>query len=395
MDSRYETGIDDLAAVRAIAETYGFCLIRDVFRPDELAAILAAMADRKAAAIDDVLDTPTLKGVILDARILRIARALLGDTLVFYNAANVNYEKEIGAYALNPYRDLHPDAMGMPSHLGAIWEGPPDVVYQGYRFAIYFQDYATASGGLKVCPGSHRGNPRAYVGQDFFDPTRGEIIDGLGIAVQQARHEVYNVPARPGDVVVWNLRTFHGGGARLWRGNPSQAFHPVVEDYIASVDPSQFLPPPGPRNAFFFDYAGPTAEADMYIKHLAAKVVFENLALIWPWVIDDPAQRQDFGAAGVRVRTDRLMVPLARWLAASETLPSSLDRRAWIERGGRRLIAMAETHEEYGPHHRWFDPAQLRAHLKNGEAITRQYLAGAITEAVKNSKLKVRAAKGI
>jgi len=35
-----------------------------------------------------------------------------------------------------------------------------------------------------------------------------------------------NVPSQPGDLVLWNLRTFHAAGAKLLAADPTLALHP-------------------------------------------------------------------------------------------------------------------------------------------------------------------------
>jgi len=83
---------------------------------------------------------------------------------------------------------------------------------------------------------------------------------------------LYIVPSEPGDLVIWNLRTMHSAGARRLAAKPNLAMWPKFQDEIFQNIPNVFLPLPGPRNAFFFDYGTATEEVDLYIKHRSLRV---------------------------------------------------------------------------------------------------------------------------
>lgn len=103
-------------------------------------------------------------------------------------------------------------------HFDAPWES--DHIVPMWRFAVYFRDYTANSGGLQVVPQSHLG-PLS----EATDTTKRVLVK-----------------SRPGDLVVWNLRTFHAAGADN-DGKPHAT----------------------PRNAIFFDYAAPGRDLDRYV----------------------------------------------------------------------------------------------------------------------------------
>jgi ectoine hydroxylase-related dioxygenase (phytanoyl-CoA dioxygenase family) len=92
-----------------------------------------------------------------------------------------------------------------------------------YRFALYFRDYTDFAGGIMFVPGSHLG----------------KTSDPKNLDVERA----VAAKTRPGDLVVWNLRTFHAADA-----------------------PNEDRPRATPRNAVFWDYAAPSPERDKYIQ---------------------------------------------------------------------------------------------------------------------------------
>src|SRR5262249_10671481 len=122
----------------------------------------------------DLLSKEKLHQVLLDDRILQIARALLGSENIIY-FGDSSYQLGTGL------RGFHRDNIDRTNLDGPDWNGDYTLV----RFGIYLQDHKNYSGGLKIKVGSHR-NP-----------------DGKAVFVGNI----------PGDVVAWNLRTLHSGNA--------------------------------------------------------------------------------------------------------------------------------------------------------------------------------------
>jgi hypothetical protein len=264
----------------------------------------------------------------------------------------VSYEAEIGALTLAPFNLLHCDATGMPGDLKRNWRSADDRLYQGYRFGIYFQDYSTRSGGLKVGIGTHRGDPDQHILKWGVDPekkTKVEIAPGVAAKFHAARIPLHDVPSRPGDLVVWNLRTIHSAGARVLKMNPTQALHPIAETRIAEIRPDALRPVAGPRLAMFFDLAAPAEDIDLYIK--SRSHILNDMRKLIHARHDDPTVFDLLAAQGIQVRFDYLFVYLARrWTEA----PAERETTA------ARLLRLADRHEEFSTHFPLFDQAAYR-----------------------------------
>ena len=187
----------------------GFVHLRDVFSAEEIARFREAVlkeADRgtetgqrlksvsgETVPCRDVASVPGLEGVVFDQRLVRVAQLLLGvQKPVYFGDSSVM----VGG----AQRGFHKDSSNRddPSH--SDWQSPYGLV----RMGIYLQDHSNHSGGLRLRVGSHL----------HADVTTGRS---------------YAVPTRPGDVVVWNLRTTHSGHAVRIRGMKSLPLQPRVE----------------------------------------------------------------------------------------------------------------------------------------------------------------------
>lgn len=357
---QYQADATDLSAIREVCERHGFCVVKNVLERTDLASLLDGM--RAASRASDhssrlnLLGLPELRHIYFDPRLLAIARALLGPHLVYDGESAINFEESVGAITLKPYANLHCDAQGMPDDLAAIWRSPDDAIYRAYRFAIYFQDYRRASGSLKVIVGSHRGDPARYEDDRIFTGSmEKQAIGPHRVKISGVRHTLYNVPSVPGDVVVWNLRTYHSAGARLFADDPAVAVHPRVENDIAASAPAMLAPPPGPRNALFFDYAAPCQEIDLYIK-LRARPDERTLAAHLSSRADDPELMRIFAKHGIHARHDGLISALAVTLNACQGPAKRLSfPPAEVQEMSDRLYGLLQAHREYSPNFPLFD----------------------------------------
>lgn len=374
MSAQYEAPASDLAAIREICERYGFCLVKGLLTRDDLNGLLAGMRAASHAAagglLSDLLGLPELRHIYFDPRLLELARALLGPDLVYDGEGTVNFEETVGHYTLNPYSKLHCDAKGMREDLKAHWHSPSDAIYRAYRIGIYFHDYTTASGALKVIVGSHRGDPASFRDSRLLrGPHTERILGGNRIAYPKTTHPLYNLRNQPGDVVVWNLRTFHSAGAKLFTDDPAFAAHPSVESQIEAQAPELIAPPPGPRNALFFDYAAPCEEIDLYIK-MRAQPTLSGLEGRLKRRSDDPALLELARSHGVAVRHDTLITGLALALATNNgPNPVRKMNAAEVEAVAARLYRLASAHEEYSPHFQLFDRARFEAAANRNAAL--------------------------
>lgn len=372
---RYQAPLSAPDQIKETLEKFGVCLVKGVFTPTEIDSLRKSMATTQAGFNQqpaDLMSCPELRWVLFDLRVLSLAKTLLGPTLSYYAETHFDYEEDIGPLTQKPYNTLHIDAVGTPEKLTRIWRGQDDQIYRGYRFAVYFQDYAQFSGGLKVVIGSHLGNP------DRFQFDRRDLklksqlkLPSATLSIPAPDYELFNVPAQPGDLVIWNLRTVHAAGAQLLTEAPELALHPDVETSIKASAAQLIRPIPGPRVALFFDYGAPSLEIDLYIKWRALRMNVARGIAPEHYSYDSPDVAALADRHGIKLRFDRLI-----GVAACAILDRivALDKEGKLEDPGKipphlvglgqRLERLASSHAEYCEHHQLFDMAKF-ATLKN------------------------------
>uniref|UniRef100_UPI0040481AA4 phytanoyl-CoA dioxygenase family protein n=1 Tax=Algoriphagus sp. TaxID=1872435 RepID=UPI0040481AA4 len=122
--------------------------------------------------VGDFLIKP-LHSLLLDERILSIARTILGGQPAHFGESN--YQVGVGD------RGFHRDGVDRVFPIGSDWSEDYHII----RIGVYLQDHDKCSGGLKVQAGSHK----------------------------NAKGKRILLDSRAGDVVVWDLRTFHSGNS--------------------------------------------------------------------------------------------------------------------------------------------------------------------------------------
>ncbi len=122
----------------------------------------------------DLLSKENLHPILLDDRILQIAKTILGSTDLIY-FGDSSYQIGTGS------RGFHRDNIDRTDLSGPDWKGE----YTLIRLGIYLQNHKDYSGGLKIKVGSHKN-------------TNGKAVF---------------VGSEIGDVVVWSLKTLHSGNA--------------------------------------------------------------------------------------------------------------------------------------------------------------------------------------
>lgn len=122
----------------------------------------------------DLLSKELLHKTLLDERILKIARTILGqDDLIYFGDSS--YQIGTGL------RGFHRDNIDRTDLTGPDWQGDYTLV----RIGIYLQDHKNYSGGLKIKLGTHKN------------------ADGKPVFVD----------SEVGDVALWSLKTIHSGNA--------------------------------------------------------------------------------------------------------------------------------------------------------------------------------------
>lgn len=211
----------------------GFCILRGFFSEHEVAewrVFASTYADRDLFAHD------ALRKIVLDPRVLEIARDILSDqALVYFGDSN--------AMVGSTDAGFHKDNADKNCQDAPDWQGEYPII----RFGLYTDDHFRFSGGLDLRQGSHR-----------------------TVSVNEGRHVAART--RPGDLVVWNLRTTHSGGAHLLRNgaalNPATLAAKIVRRL-----PKGWLTMPEHRQriGIFWTFGLAGSHLDRYIAYLKTR----------------------------------------------------------------------------------------------------------------------------
>jgi len=207
----------------------GHQVFEAVFSPEEV----AELRRDAAAAVDhrgDLLSHPALSRVVLDPRVVAIARELLGGEPVYFGDSLVARTRKPGTW--------HKDNPSKLDGSAPDWDGR----YPLLRFGLYLQDHSRHSGGIGFRRRSH----------EFPNHREGR--------------QVY-VGTRVGDLVAWNLRTTHRGHASLLRGTRiplGRRLDRVLPEVVKA-------PTGGDRLALFMTYAAEGAHLDRFIRYLTTR----------------------------------------------------------------------------------------------------------------------------
>jgi hypothetical protein len=238
-------------------DTEGYLLVRNVFKPEEIEhfrelAYEQYEIDKNKQLVfqlnninsqakynqGDLLSKEKLNHVLLDDRILQIARTILGSEEIVY-FGDSSYQIGTGL------RGFHRDNIDRTDFNGPDWKGE----YTLIRIGIYLQNHKDYSGGLKIKVGSHK-NP-----------------DGKAVLVG---NEV-------GDVAVWSLKTLHSGNAVRLKFFPEFSINKagregMVPSFLKKDQEHE-------RISFFMTFALRSSHLDRYINEysLKRKETVENL----------------------------------------------------------------------------------------------------------------------
>ena len=128
-----------------------------------------------------LLSKPKLYEILIDPRVIRFARDILGSEQIIY-WGDSSYQIGDGN------RGFHRDCVDRKEFSGPDWRSP----YTLIRVGIYLQDHSKHSGGLRVKPGTH------------------ESVTASPVFVN----------SKPGDLVAWSLKLLHSGNAVRFRWFP-------------------------------------------------------------------------------------------------------------------------------------------------------------------------------
>ncbi|MBL7933950.1 MAG: phytanoyl-CoA dioxygenase family protein [Bacteroidia bacterium] len=178
----------------------------------------------------DLLSKDILNHILLDERILKIAKTILdSEKLVYFGDSS--YQIGTGS------NGFHRDNIDRTNLDGPDWKGK----YTLIRVGLYLQDHKNYSGGLKIRKGSHKNRS----GEALF-----------------VNNEV-------GDVVVWDLKTLHSGNAVRLKSMPNFSINnALIEKSIPEFLRKQKSEE---RISLFMTFALKSSHLDRYINEYTLK----------------------------------------------------------------------------------------------------------------------------
>jgi hypothetical protein len=178
----------------------------------------------------DLLSKELLRHVLLDDRILSIARKILGNNDLIY-FGDSSYQIGTGL------RGFHRDNIDRTDLNGPDWQGE----YTLIRLGIYLQDHKNYSGGLKIKLSSHINE----TGKPIF------------------------VDSEVGDVAIWSLKTIHSGNAVRLKLFPNYSINTsgkenLVPSFLKKNEQQE-------RISLFMTFALKSKHLDRYINEYTLK----------------------------------------------------------------------------------------------------------------------------
>ena len=270
----------ELESIRRDYLRDGFAIVKSLFTADEISNFrekIASMPNRQG----DILSHKILHPILLDDRVIRTVKAALNDDIIYFGDSVIRYEMTENT------RGFHQDSQ-------QDYEDPQLTDYTVLRIGIYMQDHKYHSGGLKVRRGSHRHIFPSRINLKRFLSGKYRL-SGLRLGRSM------NLEIEPGDLVLWNLRTWHSGYAVRLKWFPSLSLNPVLERKISD---SMAIPDIRPRTVLFasFGAASPTFES-----YLRDRITHPSTTEHWQVSkFDSPAAIVACKKAGVKLRFDGL-----------------------------------------------------------------------------------------
>lgn len=190
--------------------TFGFTVLRG-FLADRASALRtevdAAIRDAYAATYDErVSDGISGHYLPMAARLTPVSASLACDDPRFIDAA----EQLLGG----PVIPECPE--GILYFAEASWHDDDGIGVRGVKFAAYFDELTADSGALRLVPGSH--HPEQSTRLAAYRDRQLPIRTDAGAAAYQASIPGYAAGTVPGDVIAFDLHTWHasaGGRDRL------------------------------------------------------------------------------------------------------------------------------------------------------------------------------------
>jgi hypothetical protein len=241
---------------------YGYTIVRGVYSTEEIERLRAGALASEGQR--DLLCNPSLRDVVVDGRLVRIARTILGrDDIVYYGDSSFTITPGTPGY--------HKDNADRDDPNGPDWRSR----YTQLRFGIYLQDHWSHSGGLNLRAKSHN-------------------------TVSLHEGKTVYLRTRVGDVGVWSMCTSHSGGGTLLRF-PVRWFHPHPR-LVRRIPAFLRAAPHATRVSLFVALGADDEHHERYVQYAKTRTY---LATSFRNSVYDEEALSSAEAAGLRVRDVR------------------------------------------------------------------------------------------
>ena len=264
----------------------GYAIYRNIFNSDEISdfrhlvkmsldedlesdrAVLSTEGKKKVYYTHGDMITKPISKLFFNNKITNIAREILDEQPCYFGEGN--YQVGIGD------RGFHRDSVDelIDGKSTRIFGHGPDwnEKYKLIRVGVYLQDHDKYSGGVKFQKGSNK-----------LPYNKGKSV---------------LADTKAGDVVVWDLRTFHSGNSVRLKGFPNFPLHRKIEDLLPSF---LTISEPKQRNSVFIVFGADNMHLHRHIeKHYKVKFKKHINASKYP---DDVITKcKDFGVKFIKLK---------------------------------------------------------------------------------------------
>ena len=216
-------------------DEHGWVQVRNVFDKTQIESFRKVAKGLESVGHQgDLLSYSETNSIVYDNHLVSIAKLLLDTNKpVYFGDSNVSIGNDF-------HRGFHKDNADKLNASASDWQSP----YTLLRMGIYTQDHKKHSDCLAIRDGSHK-------------------------TVETEVGKPLNIPAEPGDVVIWNLRTSHSGNSNRLRFAPNYflryRYYRIMPDFM-------FLPRDRERICFFLTYGKEKDQhLERYIRYLKTR----------------------------------------------------------------------------------------------------------------------------
>jgi len=237
-------------------EKDGFVIIKNVFSLDEIENIRKS-CEKLRQGTEEILPADNfsydeIREFILDERVLRYIRLVLGPKLVYFGESSASFDAHSAPH-------FHKDARGDSVD-------PQQNDYPVIRMGVYLQNHKNHSGGLKVRVGSHR--HVHLIRRNFKKLFKSKKEERLKLSSFKVGKS-YNLPIEAGDLAIWSLRTDHSPNAVRLKIAPNLSVNPKIEPLIPNF---MRIPEDKPRVVLFNTFGVDHELHDNYLNQRINKI---------------------------------------------------------------------------------------------------------------------------